>query len=485
LAIVGAALKKATTVQQLGGIDNLMILGELPNIPLHMSALMIYETGGKRGADRLYQALLEKYETVTLSQFPILRCRIEALPLHMDKSYWVEDPNFRLTYHFTRVSLPKGKGWGALYRLFGQFHAQPLDQSRPLWEVMFVEGLDQLDGVPRGCSALFLKIHHSVFDGKSALKLISSLHSLSPEPGSPTLADSMPAPDNAEGDFRSPSALVKYSRAWWHSVERPFGLVSILAKILPRILNGGDEGNTKKEQPVPQLRFNHPLAPDRIIGHARMEMKQLRKLEKKHHCTINDIALCVIAGALRGFLLENDELPEENLRAFMPIDIRRKGEDGSFGNHVSMSRISLYTALEDDLKRLRAICSGSSRAKKKRSDKSAAHDLLKLADELPPAILLWLGGWLISSGRIDKLPQTANTVITNVPGISSEAYMAGAKLIDYLGFGPLAPNMGLFHTVSSTQDHVNISFLSTAEFLQDGDNYRVSLEQSWKTVSAL
>ena len=472
-------------MQQLGGIDNLMILGELPNIPLHMSALMIYETGGKRGADRLYQALLEKYETIALPRFPILRCRVESLPLHMDRSYWVEDPNFSLTYHFTRVSLPKGKGWGALYRLFGQFHAQPLDQSRPLWEVMFVEGLDQLDGVPRGCSALFLKIHHSVVDGKSALKLISSLHSLSPEAGAPTLADSMPAPDKTERDFQSPSAFEKYSRAWWHSVERPVGLMSSLVKILPGMLNGGDEGDKEKEQPVPQLRFNHPLAPDRIIGHARMEMKQLRRLEKKHHCTINDIALCVIAGALRSFLLETNELPEEDLRALMPIDIRRKGEDGSIGNHISMSRISLYTGLENDLKRLTAISSGSSRAKKKRSDKKAAHHMLRLVDEFPPAILLWLGGWLISSGRIDRLPQTANTVVTNVPGISSEAYIADAKLIDYLGFGPLAPNMGLFHTVSSTQDHVNISFLSTAEFLQDGDDYRTSLEASWERVSAL
>jgi len=469
-------------VQQLGGIDNLMIQGELPNIPLHMSALMIYETGGKRGAARLYEALLDNFETISLRRFPVLRSRLETLPLQVDKSYWVQDPNFRLTYHITRVGLPKGNGWGELYRLFGQFHARPLDQSRPLWEVMFVEGLDQLDGVPRGSSALFLKIHHSVVDGKSALKLISSLHSLSPGPDAPTLADSMPAPDLTEKDFQSPSTLEKYGRAWWRSIERPVGLVGSLVKMLPGMFNGGDK---KEEQPVPQLRFNHPLTADRIIGHVRMEMKQLRKLEKKHHCTVNDIALCVIAGALRDFLIENNELPEEDLRTLMPIDIRRKGEDGSIGNHVTISKISLYTSVQDDLERLRAISSGSSRAKKNRSDKKGAHDMLRLVDEIPPAMILWLGGWLISSGRIDKLPQTANTVVTNVPGLSSEAYMAGAKLIDYLGFGPLAPNMGLFHTVSSTQDHVNISFLSTEEFLQDGNDYRASLEASWEQISAL
>jgi hypothetical protein len=96
-----------------------------------------------------------------------------------------------------------------------------------------------------------------------------------------------------------------------------------------------------------------------------------------------------------------------------------------------------------------------------------------------------LGKWLVSTGFIDSLPQTVNTVVTNVPGISGDAYIEGSKLVDYLGFGPLAPNMGLFHTVSSTPDHVNISFLSTAEFIDDGLAYRTSIAQSWREISDL
>lgn len=41
---------------QLSGLDNLMVDGELHNIPMHMSAVMIYETGGKRRANRLVRA---------------------------------------------------------------------------------------------------------------------------------------------------------------------------------------------------------------------------------------------------------------------------------------------------------------------------------------------------------------------------------------------------------------------------------------------
>ncbi len=66
------------------------------------------------------------------------------------------------------------------------------------------------------------------------------------------------------------------------------------------------------------------------MGHVRMDMRQVRKMEKKLHCTINDIALCVVAGALREFLLEHKELPEENLQTLMPIDIRRPDQDGTY-----------------------------------------------------------------------------------------------------------------------------------------------------------
>ncbi len=110
--------------------------------------------------------------------------------------------------------------------------------------------------------------------------------------------------------------------------------------------------------------------------------------------------------------------------------------------------------------------------------------MLRLIDDIHPAIILWLGQWLISSGRLDDLPTTVNTVITNVPGLSTDAYLAGAKLVDYLGFGPLAPNVGLFHTVSGTADHINVSFLSTAEFIGDGRGYTAALAESWVALAS-
>lgn len=472
-------------MHQLGGLDNLMIEGELPNIPMHMSALMIYETGGKRGTDRLVISLTANLTRLTENQFPILRCHLEELPLQLDKAYWVDHPDFSLNYHISRVALPKPSNWTQLYRLLGNFHAQPLDHSRPLWEVMIVEGLDRLKGIPPGSTALFLKIHHAVMDGKSALRLITSLHSLDPDPDAPTLGDTMTAAHPIDHNFEAPSWWSKYGRAWWHSIERPLDMAGTILKLLPDILHDDDsEPRKRKRQPTPRTPFNDSVDADRVVGHVRLELKLLRRLEKKHRCTINDIALCVVAGALRRYLLAMNALPEEDLLTLMPIDVRRKDKDGNMGNHVSVAKVALYTSVNDVKERLLAISAESS-AGKKRSRRKSSHALLHLVDEIHPAIILWLGQWLVSSGRLDTLPPTVNTVVTNVPGISSEAYLVGAKLIDYLGFGPLAPNMGLFHTVSSTQEHVNISFLSTAAFVNDGSEYLHALQQSVEEISAL
>jgi WS/DGAT/MGAT family acyltransferase len=291
----------------------------------------------------------------------------------------------------------------------------------------------------------------------------------------------MPIEKPVDKAFRAPSWWTKYGRAWWHSIERPADLAGTLLKLLPQVLQTDHSTRGLERQAIPQLRFNHPVAVDRVTGHLRMSMKELRRLEKKHRCTINDIALCVIGGALRNYLLDQNELPEENLQTLMPIDIRREDRDGHAGNQVSVARLCLYTAISDPKERLQAISSASSHTKK-RSKSGDPHALLRLVDDIHPAIILWLGQWLVSSGYIDKLPQIVNTVVTNVPGMHTDVYLAGAKLIDYLGFGPLAPNMGLFHTVSSTPDHVNISFLSTQEFMGNGSAYHTALAQSYAQV---
>ena len=45
--------------------------------------------------------------------------------------------------------------------------SRPLDLDRPLWEFYVVEGLDNVEGVPRGSFAVVTKVHHAAIDGMS------------------------------------------------------------------------------------------------------------------------------------------------------------------------------------------------------------------------------------------------------------------------------------------------------------------------------
>ena len=76
----------------------------------------------------------ENFQELAQKHFPILQCRLEEVALQLDKAYWVKDDNFSTSYHISRVALPSPRNWESVYALFGQFHAQPLDKSRPLWQ---------------------------------------------------------------------------------------------------------------------------------------------------------------------------------------------------------------------------------------------------------------------------------------------------------------------------------------------------------------
>jgi hypothetical protein len=222
------------------------------------------------------------------------------------------------------------------------------------------------------------------------------------------------------------------------------------------------------------------------VGHVRLSMRTLRRLEAKYSVSINDIALCVVAGGIRHYLDGLGELPADEAQGMMPVDIRRAGEDGTIGNHVTMAKVPLHTNLRGAKERLLAINAVTRQKKSEaRGGKGSSKLALELVEDIHPALVLWLGNWLVRSGHIDRLPQPTNTVVTNVPGMAGRAWLGGAELVDYLGFGPLGPNLGLFHTVSSTAKHVNISFLSTPEFLDDGEAYRLALEKSWRQVRRL
>ena len=87
---------------------------------------------------------------------------------------WVEDPKFDVMYHVRRSALPRPGDQRELGILISRLHARQLDLTRPPWELHIIEGLDD------GNVALYVKMHHSLVDGYTAMKTL--IRSMSTDP---------------------------------------------------------------------------------------------------------------------------------------------------------------------------------------------------------------------------------------------------------------------------------------------------------------
>jgi len=473
-------------MQQLRGLDTFMALGETHNMPMHIGALLIYKTRKKH----IYDEGRELIEAQINEHLPILKCKLDNLALDIDRPYWVEDKHFNIDYHLQRVALPQPADQQTLFKLTASFYAKPLSKERPLWEAMIIEGLDSVENIPKGSIAIVLKIHHAVADGKTAMRIFSALHSETKAANAPLIVDSLPLP---KMDFSAPSLLRKYITAYLHNRYAPQNISQNFVNVtrmlavdlgkdkFKQVFKKADNNSKKKPSRgvTPRTIFNGELGAGRVIGNLHMPIKELKKLEKKTGATINDIALCIVSGALRDYLKKQKALPEKELVSGMPISIRGKKDDTMLGNKVSFSVVNLYSTIADPLVRLQAIHDDTHHAKKN-NPKAHGTSYLELMDSFNPGAFAWVIKKIIDAGLLEKLPPFVNTVVSNVPGTDRPVYFCGAELVDCIPLGLITPTMTLFHAVSGTHKHVNISFLGCSSSLPDPEHYQAALEKSWQ-----
>ena len=80
---------------------------------------------------------------------------------------WVVDKDFDLDYHVRRSALASPGDERELGVLVSRLHSNPLDLSRPPWEVHLIEGLEG------GRFAIYTKMHHALVDGYSGVRLMA------------------------------------------------------------------------------------------------------------------------------------------------------------------------------------------------------------------------------------------------------------------------------------------------------------------------
>jgi len=356
------------------------------------------------------------------------------------------------------------------------FYSHRLDRSRPLWEMVL------LDGLADGRWALVWKTHHCLVDGVGSVGVVGLLLDDEAVPhgtADPPETQAGDPGEAAHGWFLHPPGPVRQTagaglaaaRAGAHALihprevlERSRGVVDLLIR---------DELIA-----APHSSLNLPIGSTRRIATVHVELEELRNIRSALGGTVNDVILCAATAALRKLLLaRGEDLPRQGLRAMVPVNIRVDGDRRELGNKVSSLFVELPVAEGDPLRRYELVRAAAD--KQKAGGQALASATLTGLTELAPPVLH------ASIARSLFAKRLFNVTITNVPASPSPLYAFGAPMIDVIPIVPLAAEHALGIAIVSYAGGVTFGLCADRSSVPDLDVLKDGIVTSVSELLAL
>lgn len=393
-------------------LDAVWLMMESEDTPMHVGVLATFQQP-KGAAETYLQKIAEgmRKSQQAVAPWNCIVTGSAAAPLAQRLE---EDPDFDLEYHYRHSALPSPGGERELGMVVSRLHSQPLDRSRPLWELHLIEGL-QGDRF-----AFYIKLHHALIDNVNAIPMaLASLAGSARKRNMPPLwtrplspgKEEVAGPDTADnlGDILTGSAgnLLSMGRA--------------TAGMLKGIFTRSDTGSFLLPRGTPRSTLNRQIGPQRRIATQLLDRSRVQDLADATDSTLNEILAYLCGSSLRRFFKEYNALPEESLIGGMPVSLQERSETVP-GNAIAGLRVALGTHIGDPLARLDAI---------KESMKEVRADRASLPEDAVTAYVMMRAAPIYASqtpglGRL--VPPVANLTVSNTPGPDKALYYNGAKL---------------------------------------------------------
>jgi len=439
-------------MRRLGLVDVGFLLAENREAPMHVGGLALYTL--PKGADEttFLHGLAEQLRTAD-ELVPPLGDHLKTTRLGLAGPVnWERDPNLDLEYHVRHSALPRPGRYRELFTLVSRLHTTLLDRNRPLWEMHLIEGLQNRQ------FAVYTKCHHAAVDGMRAMHINRAMLSTDPNlrrEQSPLSLENWQAyraalkrdqPDTyRDGELRNVSEALKAS---FDSSARVYSALRKITDVWVR----RDQDLLMPFRKVPRSSINTSIYGARRFVAQSWPFERLHAVGKAFDATFNDTVLAMCGGALRRYLLEHAELPEQSLKAMVPLSVRAEGDLDS-SNAIASITADLGTNIADPEQRFQAI-QASTRAGKVffQQLSSTEAQLFTLMMQLPATMLLPLG-------LADKLPPF-NTVISNVPGIRETMYWEGARLDGSYPVSIVMDGVAVNITLLTNNDNVDFGIVA-------------------------
>jgi diacylglycerol O-acyltransferase len=465
-------------MRQLTSLDAQFLAVESATTYGHVGGLAVYDpataAGGALGIEDVCRLVSER-----LHLLPPFRWRLVQVPFSLDLPYWLEDPDFDLDFHVRESAVPPPGEDRQVAETVARIFARPLDRARPLWELYVIHGLQG------GRVALLTKIHHSVVDGVSGNEILTMLLDPGPE------GRDLPAPAGDRTGERVPGDLEMLGRGLLGVPRQPLRALRSLPAAAPnltdlpganafpgvptlsrglsglrRLLGGEEDGGVLEVTTArpPRTTFNGRISSHRRFSFGSLSLDSVKVIKNELGITVNDVVVALCTTAVRDWLLERDELPDEPLVAMVPVSVRTEEQRGAFGNRISMMIVPIPTDEPDPRRRL-VRTHELLRSAKERHRALPANLLTDATSFIPPAVAARAARTIVEIMGRTRPP--VNLVISNVPGPRAPLYLAGAQLQGNYPVSVVIDGVGLNITVMSYRDKLDFGIVADREQVDD------------------
>jgi diacylglycerol O-acyltransferase len=413
--------------------------------------------------ERIDLARLKSTLSRRFLRFPRFRQR----PVQMPGGYqWQTDAAFDLAHHVQKITLPRGAGDAELEARVSELVSTPLDPAHPLWQFRLVANY-------RGGSALILRIHHCYADGIALIQVLLSMTDTDRDGKAPGAALRRPtrgsdAADDPLAQLFAPfagilkmvtktgSTLLEKGAGLWQNPAKAIDLAgqggALAGEIAKLALMREDSATPFKGKPgvVKRVAWADPIALDEV-----------KAVGRALGCSVNDVLLSSVAGALRSYLVRRGEAVEGVvIRALVPVNLRPPETAFRLGNRFGLVFLDLPIGIANPVARLYAV-----RA-----------NMASLKGSFQPAIALGIlaamgaGPQLLQDQLLAMLARNATAVMTNVPGPQQPLFFAGAKIDRLMFWVPQSGDIGMGVSIITYAGDVQFGLLTDGALCPDPEH---------------
>ncbi len=405
---------------------------------------------------------------------------------------WVDDTAFDVDRHVVIETLPKkprGREQEALQDRLAALTMEPLDRNRPLWQMHLVENY-------RGGSALMVRIHHCIADGIALISVTQSLvDGGSPPPQRRSKSKQAQGAEGAEawlseallkpfthmavkalgaagdGAVKSMGLLMEPGRGVEsgvsHSVDMAKMAYQVVSDLASLALMPDDSPTRLKGQPG---------SSKRVAWCKPLPLAEVKAVGKALNCSINDVLLSCVAGAIGEYLREQgDDVQGQEIRAMVPVNLRPLEQAYKLGNQFGLAPLVLPIGMDNPIERVYEV-----RARM-RGLKGSMQPLLAFG-------LLAVAGLLIKPAQdalLNLFSKKTTAVMTNVPGPREKLKICGATIEENLFWVPQSGSVGLGVSILSYGGGVQFGVVSDAHLCPDPQQIIDQFEPEFAKLSML